>query len=163
MPGSEKGTAPPEKAGPTVGQRPVELHRWLRRLISTGLAVAWMGLIFQLSSLSPGELPSQFDAFVWMRDLRSIAGHLVLYGVLGPLLLFSLWSWATGSVSRSRWALVAIGLGVLYGVTDEFHQSFVTGRIASGFDVFVDTVGVVCGVAGVWLLARAAQHRRARG
>ena len=38
-------------------------------------------------------------------------------------------------------AAVAIAIG--YSATDEFHQSFVTGRHGSPVDVLIDSVGVV--------------------
>jgi len=134
----------------TVRPRLRGLYRWVWRLVSTGLAAAWMGFIYQLSSSSPADLPRLVEAFSWLGDLREVLGHLALYGVLGPLLLASLWSWMTGSNHRLRWALVAMGLGTLYGALDEIHQSFVPGRSASAFDVLVDSIGAVVGVAGTW-------------
>lgn len=146
-----------------MGQRSRGLYRWIRRLVSTVPAVAWMGLIFHLSSSSPADLPRLIEAFAWLGKLRDVVGHLVLYGVLGPLLLLCLWNWVIGSTYRLRWALIAIGMGVLYGVTDEIHQSFVPGRSASAFDVLIDTVGVAGGVVGVWYVVRAVRHWRVHG
>ena len=37
-------------------------------------------------------------------------------------------------------------LATLYGVSDEFHQSFVPGRESSGWDVLADFVGSSLGV-----------------
>jgi len=158
--GRRKGDAPLEKGDATVGQWPWELCQWVWRLVSTVSAVAWMWLIFCLSSSSPADLPQQLEAFAWLGKLRDPLGHLALYGVLGPLLLVSLWSWVTGSTYQLRWALIAMGFGVLYGVTDEYHQSFVPGRSASTFDVFIDGVGVVVGVAGVWYVVETVLVRR---
>ena len=151
------------KGDATEGQRPWEPQGWVWRLASTALAVAWMGFIFYLSSLPPADLPRQIEAFAWLDELRPVAGHLVLYGVLGPLLLVSLWSWVTGSAYRLRWPLIAISFGTLYGVMDEYHQSFVPGRSPSAFDVFIDGVGVVASVASLWYVVGAVRHRRAQG
>jgi VanZ family protein len=38
-----------------------------------------------------------------------------------------------------------VGLGVLYGVLDEWHQSFVPGRVVSVADWAADIIGVVLG------------------
>ncbi len=148
-----------EKDEETLGQRPQGLYPWIWRLISTVSTVAWMGVIFYLSSLPPFDLPRQVEAVEWLGRLRDIVGHLVLYGVLGSLLLVSLWNWVAGSIFQLRWALVGLGLGVLCRVTDEYHQSYVTGRSASSFDVFIDSVGV----ASVWLAVGAARRWRGHG
>ena len=158
--GRRKGDVLPGKGGVTVGQGSWGLCRWVWRLVATVSAVAWMGVIFYLSSSSPADLPRQIETFSWLGKLRDVVGHLVLYGVLGPLLLVSLWSWVTRSTYQLRWALIAVGFGVLYGVMDEYHQSFVPGRSASTFDVFIDGVGVVVGVAGVWYVVETVLVRR---
>ena len=38
--------------------------------------------------------------------------------------------------------LFAMIIGTLYGVSDEFHQSFVPGRTASIWDLAADSIGV---------------------
>ena len=44
-----------------------------------------------------------------------------------------------------RWWL-AILVGVLFGVSDEFHQTFVRGRHGSPVDVGIDAVGALIGL-----------------
>lgn len=46
--------------------------------------------------------------------------------------------------------LILILLGILYGASDEIHQSFVPGRESSFFDFFFDTLGILTAFAGVW-------------
>ena len=41
--------------------------------------------------------------------------------------------------------MMALSLGVLYGVSDEWHQSFVPNRRASAQDVAADGLGVFLG------------------
>ena len=41
-----------------------------------------------------------------------------------------------------------VGLGVLYGVSDEWHQSFVPGRTAEWGDVRANAIGAAC--EGAW-------------
>jgi VanZ family protein len=90
-----------------------------------------MALIFVLSAQSTFPLPRM----VW-DDLYDIAGHLGVYGVLAVLL-----QWALAGTGVRRPGLWAFVLAVLYGISDEFHQSFVPGRHPDIFDVATDAVG----------------------
>ena len=132
----------------------MNLGSW--RLVFSGATIAWMGLIFYLSSLSPDEFPevptaSWFDA--WVDELA----HIFLYGVLAALFASSLWGWNPGY--QIRWALIAAITATLYGISDEFHQSFVAGREASTKDVAVDALAAIAAVTCLWLMAT---WRRAR-
>jgi VanZ family protein len=49
---------------------------------------------------------------------------------------------------------LAWAAGTVYAATDELHQSFVAGRNGSMFDVCLDSVGVLVGVAVVWAVSR---------
>lgn len=82
--------------------------------------------------------------------------HAVAYGVLGALLV-----WACAGAVWSRMAATlmvpAVVLAVLYGASDEFHQSFVAGRDASVVDLIADAVGAsagACFAAGLGALGR---------
>ena len=100
----------------------------------------WAGLIFALSSI-----PSLGTGLgTWDLVLRKMA-HCAEYAVLGGLL--------QRAVGREP---LAILLGSAYAVTDEFHQTFVTGRQGAPLDWLVDTLGVA---AGVLLFARWAGSR----
>ena len=115
--------------------------------------VAWMGAIFWLSSRStlprpPGASPS----------LVSVLGHLGAYAVLALLLAWALL--ATGRRLPGTFALAWV-LAVLYGVTDEIHQSFVPNRHPDLFDVLTDATGAAVALAAVWWLAGQAGPRRA--
>ena len=41
---------------------------------------------------------------------------------------------------------ISIVVGLIYAITDEFHQSFVPGRGPSVTDVCIDTAGVFAGI-----------------
>jgi VanZ family protein len=98
--------------------------------------VLWMALLFALSSI-PSEVVQPSGAI----PLDKVA-HFCFYGVLGALL--------AGAIGRRRvgWGAVialAVAIGALYGVSDEFHQRFVPGRDASVDDWIADVLGTLTG------------------
>ena len=84
------------------------------------------------------------------------SGHSIGYALLAVVLLRA---FARGRLSGVTWTagLAAIVLATMYGVSDEFHQSFVPGRSPDRFDVVADCVGATIGVALGWLAG--AVHR----
>ena len=113
--------------------------------------VAWAGLIFALSTMSepPGARGGEW---------RSQAGHLSFYAVLGWLMVrFAVERWQ----AAPRVLIVACcwALAVLYGVSDEWHQSFVPGREPALLDVVFDAAGAAFGVAVLPLAARIGRSR----
>jgi VanZ family protein len=84
------------------------------------------------------------------------SGHSIGYALLAVVLLRA---FALGRLSGVTWTagLAAIALATMYGVSDEFHQSFVPGRSPDRFDVVADCVGATIGVALGWLAG--AVHR----
>ena len=106
------------------------------------LTVVWMAVIFAMSAQSTVPLPQA----VWGQDKFM---HFVAYAILGYLLARSIKNSNTGlGLSQVLWvAMIALA----YGVSDEFHQSFVVGRDASIGDLLADGLG---GLAGALLLLR---------
>lgn len=51
-----------------------------------------------------------------------------------------------GGNGTRRERLLAWGLALLYGITDEIHQSFVPGRHPSAVDIVVDGIGAALAV-----------------
>ena len=125
---------------------------WTGRLTSGAAVLVWMGLIFYLSSLSQDEAsrPLETPAIAWLGVVRSYAAHVVLYGVLSSLVLASLWAWR--SDYRIRWAIAAAVFSGLYGVSDEYHQSLVSGRAGSAEDVVVNALGAITAAVGLRLV-----------
>jgi VanZ family protein len=114
------------------------LRRWLPPFL-------WMGLIFFLSSREKLPRPASLPA-----DLVALGGHFTSYAILA-LLLFAALSghgWRFGTR-----AAVAFTVAVLYGVSDEVHQSFVPGREPSALDVVVDALGAAVALVGCRVLA----------
>jgi len=97
---------------------------------------AWMSVLFWLShqSAPPGA-----------RLVPDWVSHGGAYALLGALCHRAL-------RGRARAALLAVALSTAYGVTDEYHQSFVPPRQADAADVAKDFGGSVLGAAayGLW-------------
>lgn len=107
-----------------------------------GPAVAQMALIFALSSLHEAPLPpGMTDHF----------GHSIGYAMLGALLFRALAGARWQGVTIAR-GVGAVGLSVIYGLSDEWHQSFVPGRSPAWDDVAADFRGALVGAAFVLIL-----------
>ena len=126
----------------TMPARPPATHIALRFLP----ALACMGVIFYLS-----QQPKLPDIPTLSGQVTSVLGHFSVYFALASLT----W-WAVGIfglTARQRVA-IALGVAVLYGLTDEWHQSFVPGRDPDWRDVLTDAIGASIGLIGVTRLAR---------
>ncbi len=109
------------------------------RLLRFLPAVTWMAIIFILSSRTSDEINTLlpfFQKFLpFMEDFNW--GHFVSYFVLAATLDYGI-----GSKGDRFWMKVIIVLICgLYGITDEFHQSFVGGRMPDPLDVRNDLIG----------------------
>ena len=68
------------------------------------------------------------------------SGHIAEYFVLG-LLLFRAFSGGSKEVRIRRWVFSSLIVLLLYAASDEFHQSYVSTRTASPYDVGLDVLG----------------------
>ena len=94
--------------------------------------VALAAVIFAWSSRS--RVP---DIAPWIPHFDKVV-HFSVYGLLGVL---------TCRIRRgSGWAVLAVVLTSLYGASDEWHQSFVPGRMAGVADWMADTLGAAVAV-----------------
>ena len=118
--------------------------------------VLMMGIIFFLSSKTGDSF--QVPSFPGIDKIA----HASIYGVLAVTVIF-----AQSKKSRERKPLLVILITViaclLYGISDEFHQSMVPGRFPSGLDIAADVCGAVAVCVG-WLWWRnRGQKLKARG
>ena len=74
--------------------------------------------------------------------------HVVAYGVLAAAFLYALHP-IIHREDRLIAAVIVVLFCFLYGISDEFHQSFIPGRYVSGWDVAADGLGALL-VAGFW-------------
>jgi len=120
-------------------------------------AVAWMAVIFMLSSQSCLRVS---DDVAVERPFRVLA-HLGAYALLAGLLLFALCGANRPTV---RAAAIAGAIAMIYALSDELHQSFVPDRTGRVDDLVVDGIGVIIGLAAgtvLLLSARRSRHRKA--
>lgn len=139
--------------------------------------VAWIALSFYLSHQPTLPYPEGLDA-----KIISTMGHVGVFGVLAVLIWWALGlrQEATGGanipsdvrpVQRDGFSLafgqrewLAIALTVAYGFIDEWHQSFVPGRMPDWRDIAADTVGAVLAMLVVrWIAGQVARRRESSG
>lgn len=114
-------------------------------------ALVWMAVIFWVSSLPGSKIPGGY----------STPGHFIAYSVLGGLLALPL----LRMTGRDRAIALALLAASIYGITDEFHQTFVPMRTPDVADWGVDTLGAFFGAVMVaWsaLTVSRALERRSR-
>lgn len=115
------------------------------------IVAAYMLALFTVSSGPGVALPPEGN---WDKVLHA--------GAFGVLALLSAWALARGPLREATWPvlLAASLIAILYGATDEFHQSFVPGRDADVFDLFADALGAfaAAGAIRAWgIIARGSQ------
>lgn len=130
-------------------------------LFSWAAVLLWLGLIFNFSSqaadnsaaLSTGLTriivgvlakvapAGQFDISQSEHLLRKNA-HFFVYLVLGILVINAK---RRSGLKGWRWFFLALGFCVLYAVSDEIHQLFVSGRSGQFRDILIDGAGVLAG------------------
>jgi VanZ family protein len=101
-------------------------------------------IIFQASSIPTVEFPPGLP-------ILDKLIHAVEYGLLAVLFSRAV-KGSNPGVSLPLAFAVTLYFVVFYGITDEFHQSFVTGRSSDLADLMADTVGGALGSIGylVW-------------
>lgn len=97
----------------------------------------YAGLIFVLSAQSTADFGPRI---LWGDKLI----HLVEYAILGYLLTRAMAN-SHNLKLKTHFRLFAICIGVLYGLSDEFHQYFVPGREVEFFDFAANALGVILG------------------
>jgi len=105
---------------------------WLP-VIGYGIVIFWVS-----------SLPQPFGIEIEQGNIDKVL-HFCEYAVLGFLLMRPLCGPNT-PLTRKGAFIVALLIGVVYGITDELHQSIVPGRDASICDVIFDAVGTLAGI-----------------
>ena len=108
-------------------------------------AIGWAVVIFVGSSIPGKDMPD-----LGFKPQDKIA-HIIEFGILGFLLLRA-FGYISYDILR-KYAVIWAGIfGIAWGIMDEVHQLFVSGRSASAYDVTADALGVLAGVTVfLWL------------
>jgi len=113
-------------------------------IISILVLIAYMGIIFYLSSL-PGDLLNLEREYGFYID-QSIK-HFVEFAILGILMANIFWQLTKETnfnrgIATFSWASA---FSALYGVSDEIHQYFVPTRYCTFLDVVTNIAGSILG------------------
>lgn len=103
--------------------------------------IIWALIIFKLSS---GSLPKVGPSYWWDFSFKKLS-HVFFYAVLGVLMYRAL---VSENVSHKRAVFISIVFCFLYGISDEFHQSFSPTREPKIRDIVFDTIGG--GIGSIW-------------
>ena len=101
--------------------------------------ILWALIIFIFSSFPTVQTTEFFLGDFLIKK----SAHLFEYGVLAILLYRALLNY---DVNTNKALFFAILIAGLYGVSDEFHQSFIPGRGPAVRDVIIDTIGATIGI-----------------
>ena len=120
------------------------IHKFIKSWLP---AVLLAGMIFYFSSIPDlrSGLPDIFDIV-----LRKIA-HAGEFGILAILVMRAISSLKQQHSRKPSFnvILIVIIIVILYAISDEIHQGFVSGRVASATDVLIDSIGAILGLA-IW-------------
>ncbi len=141
-----------------------------RKILSWVAVLLWMVLIFNLSSQvaeQSNQLSTritkvivetvekvapnaEFDMKSFNNRLRKHA-HFFAYLILGILVSKVL---RRSGVYGYRSVIIALGICILYAISDEVHQLFIPGRGGQVKDVIIDSAGASVGIAVYLLIAK---------
>lgn len=133
----------------------------IKKIISLLFAIGWLLIIFYFSNMDTNESNNKSketinrvvettqiktkDNFTTEKQeqlvetlnkpLRKVM-HLIMYFILAILLISTL----TLSNIKHKY-LITIIICIIYALTDEYHQTFISGRTGQLTDVIIDTLG----------------------
>ncbi len=117
----------------------------LKQIFAWLPVILWAGIIFKLSS---GAVPSVSK--VYIQDfLFKKSAHMFFFGTLGVLFFRALKINNINTATALIWSFVFV---FLYGVSDEFHQSFTQVREARVRDIGFDSLGGVLALSLTYYL-----------
>ncbi|MFH1981786.1 MAG: VanZ family protein [Pseudomonadota bacterium] len=118
-----------------------------------GPVIIYCAAIFAQSSFpTPDAVPS-----FYMSDKLL---HACAYALMALLFYRALGQHRVGASPVKR-SILTIVFTVIYGISDEFHQSFVPGRSPEVLDVAADGVGALIGVIAAQRFRHSGTRRRA--
>ena len=142
-----------------------------RRLTRYGPVLVWAALIFIFSTnlLSGSNTSTLLRPLVlWVYPSISEAGLAIVHAFVRKaghftefaiLAVLAARAFRTSSreLLRNHWFALSLAFVILYALSDEFHQSFVSSRTASIYDCLIDTAG---GLAALAVMAMRVRNPR---
>lgn len=108
----------------------------------------WIAIIFTLSSIP--RLQLTFESVLGADKIA----HAVMFLVLCLLVRRAFFYQVFFPLLKTYALLGAFIFAVVYGILDEYHQTFVPGRVSDFYDVLADTGGALLYVGISWLTRR---------
>ena len=107
--------------------------------------VLWALVIFMFSAM-----PTNPVSQIRLTDfIIKKSAHIIEYAIFTTFLYRALH--ACG-INKKEAGICSVILAILYGASDEFHQSFTPGRDPKLRDVFFDTIGAISATYLLWNL-----------
>lgn len=101
-----------------------------------------MGLIFISSSISMDGESEHLKFLMKLTPTVQNLLHILLFALLAYLWLNAL---TKNGYSAKKKLIIVIIITLGYGLFDEFHQTFVSGRYGSFIDILLNLVGILIG------------------
>lgn len=139
---------------PFIGHPTFNFSTFMHKRLNTLALILYCGFIYWLSDQSSLPAPELFDN-------QDKLQHFLAYFVMGVLA----WRALAHRPWPRKWILLgSFGFCGVYGLSDEWHQSFVVGRDASGLDWLADSIGsLVAAVSCYWHASKIRQQAAERG
>jgi VanZ family protein len=128
-----------------------------RRFLSCWLpAISLCAAIFVQSCFASPDVGPMFP-------MKDKVLHLAAYGLLAVLVVRACRLTWPDRLSPKQLLVIGVVFATLYGVSDEFHQSFVAARSADALDGIADFIGSILGAGGYMVLIAKRTPRRRLG
>ncbi|MFD2131978.1 VanZ family protein [Pseudogracilibacillus auburnensis] len=149
----------------------MSIGRENNKIIAWSAVIIWMAMIFFLShqpATSSGQLSASITNFliqtitaIFPFEIESTSFHFFIrkgahffaYFVLGVLVIHAL---------KNKYIYLAIVICVMYAISDEVHQLFITGRSGEVRDVLIDSIGATIGITVYYLMCKLLRRKWAR-
>lgn len=113
----------------------LDIHPWIYWIP----VFIYMAIIFYFSSFS--KIP-QIEVVGFLPPINTAILHVIEYFGLSLLIGIAA-RHSKIKLLRENSYLIAIAISTIYGASDEFHQSFVPGRVMDFIDFLLDILGAV--------------------
>jgi len=130
----------------------ITAHRHFQKYEKYISLIFWLAAIYYLSNNTLNEFVIVTDW--WEFIIRKLA-HMFEYGVLTYLIFRILGQTEKRHVN---WNLFwSFAFTIMYAISDEYHQSFITGRTGTYRDVIIDSAG---SLVAIWLIYLNWRHQK---